>query len=615
MFLPNHVRDKQKTDLCELYSVLSSDGRFRYISSNCSQYFGYEQEELIGKDVRKFIHNEDSFLLESFFYNDHHLYPCTFRFQHKQGHYIWLEVMVDFIQNELKDYEREVVVKIKLLDSYNPPYSTNEIQHRFLTKQQSTFPKVNFYKEAITLLESLPSPLFISINGTIRFANASLMELLKVRAKSEIIGESIYSFILPEYHHVVKTRIRLLYEGHSVGMIEQEWMRRDGRILHVECRPSIIEFQGEKAEIVVMNDISSRKRVQKNLKQNQERYKRLIQNSIDTIAVIHNEKWVFINDSGLKLFGVSDDTEMIGKNVFSFLEQDSHQAMKKMLTNVKAGMKDVLLLKPGWKREGDNETIYTEMVCIPTTYFGEPAVQVILRDLTERKHAEEMMVQSEKLTIAGQLAAGIAHEIRNPLTAIKGFLQLMQSENKENIQYFDIVFSELNRIELILSELLMLAKPQEALIKRVGMNHVLSEVITLLETEANLNNVIIRKDFCQGNDHVYCDSNQLKQVFINLVKNAIEAIPNGGSITIQTKRENQSFLIEFQDTGEGIPESILQKIGQPFITTKKSGNGLGLMMTFKIIENHHGTINVQSKEGEGTRFTIRLPIAEEENTR
>ncbi|WP_243291670.1 PAS domain S-box protein [Bacillus sp. FJAT-47783] len=604
--MSNHVRDKQKFDTVELYSVLSSNGRLRYISSNCLDCLGYAQEELIGRDVREYIHKDDIYLLESFFYNDHHLSPCSFRFRHKKGVYIWMEATVDFIHNRLKENEREVVIKLKMLDSY---ISSQPTKGKNPTIQDTSISDLKVLEDAYILIEKLPSPLFISVDGVIQYVNTSLLGLLGAHSKEEVVGKSIYDLILAPYHEVVRKRIQLLHQDKQVGMIEQVWRRTDGRFIDVECRPSLIEYKGKKAELVAIHDVSSRKRVQNKLQKSRERYQRLIQNSIDTIAVIHKDKWVFMNESGLKLFGVGDYSAIIGKNIYSFLEREHHVHMRKALAEIIEGKKDTVLMNQSWNRHAEKGAVFTEIVCLPTTYFGEPAVQVIIRDLTERKHTEELMLQSEKLTIAGQLAAGIAHEIRNPLTAIKGFLQLMQAEKDENDQYFDIIFSELNRIELILSELLLLAKPQQAIMKKVNMNHVLTEVMTLLETEANLNNVMIEKSLCEDCGDIYCDPNQLKQVFINLIKNSIEAMPNGGSVSIITYTEHDQFVIHVKDTGTGIPEDILQKIGQPFVTTKESGNGLGLMMTFKMVENHHGTINVRSKEGEGTTFTIKLPYS------
>lgn len=217
------------------------------------------------------------------------------------------------------------------------------------------------------------------------------------------------------------------------------------------------------------------------------------------------------------------------------------------------------------------------------------------------------MIRSEKLSIAGQLAAGIAHEIRNPLTSIKGFLQIMQPDISNHSQYFHIIFSELNRIEMILSELLMLAKPQETKFTKTDLVTLLNDVAILLETQGNMNNVSILQEHSFTELHINCDENQLKQVFINLFKNAIDAMPKGGKVKVLTEKINQSVKIIVKDEGEGIPPEFLERIGEPFLTTKEKGNGLGLMITYKIIENHSGNMYVESEVGKGSIFTIILP--------
>jgi two-component system sporulation sensor kinase A len=356
----------------------------------------------------------------------------------------------------------------------------------------------------------------------------------------------------------------------------------------------------------VLTDISSRRNFQKILQRSRERYQRLIDNSIDTIAVIHQDKWVFMNESGVKLFEAGSYPEMLGKNIFEHLHPDDHEHMKESLKSILSGEKEVQVTNQSWEIS-ENKTIYTEMVCIPSTYFGEQAVQIILRDISDRKKTEELMLRSEKLSIAGQLAAGIAHEIRNPLTAIKGFLQIMRPDFKNHQQYFHIIFSELNRIELILSELLMLAKPQETQFKKANLVTLLQDVALLLETQANLNSISIKQKHEKEHVMINCDSNQLKQVFINLLKNAIDAMPKGGKVSVFTKREDNSVSIMVKDEGEGIPDELIKRIGEPFLTTKEKGNGLGLMITYKIIEDHKGTISVDSKLGEGSTFTVVLP--------
>lgn len=225
----------------------------------------------------------------------------------------------------------------------------------------------------------------------------------------------------------------------------------------------------------------------------------------------------------------------------------------------------------------------------------------------ERKLTEELLRNSEKLTIAGQLAAGIAHEIRNPLTSLKGFLQLIKKGPDYKTEYLDIMEAELDRIEVIVNELLLLAKPTDRKFEEKDVKSMLQNVITLLETQALIHNVQILTAFTPGVT-IYCDENQMKQVFINLMKNAIEAMPGGGKLLIQVKKKQELAVIRFIDQGCGIPKEKLKQIGSPFYSTKEDGNGLGLMVSYNIIENHHGKIHIESEIGVGSTFTVSLPI-------
>lgn len=230
----------------------------------------------------------------------------------------------------------------------------------------------------------------------------------------------------------------------------------------------------------------------------------------------------------------------------------------------------------------------------------------IIRDFTEERQAHELLLRTEKLSVVSELAAGIAHEIRNPLTSVKGFLQLVRSQVIENPMYYDIMLSEIDRIELILGELLMLAKPQAAHFQQKNICSLIREVITLLEAQANMCNIQINTKSVQDEIYVNCAENQLKQVCINFIKNAIEAIPSGGELTIDLETDKENVFIRFIDQGIGIPEHVLDKLGQPFYTTKEKGTGLGFMVSKKIIENHDGMVQVISEENKGTTIEIRL---------
>ncbi|MFY0335972.1 PAS domain-containing protein [Bacillus sp. YIM B13601] len=598
-----HVKQFQsKTDL---HAVLTSNGRIMYISANCKSYFSYSQEEMIGSFLKTFLHEEDQFLVESYFYNEHHLMPCTFRLIKKDHTIVWLEAGVEIVTPQMEGTDREIILKIKVLEEKTPrrPYMYEQKKQK--AEQQSEDAAGN--GEFERLVEMLPNPLYVSINGTIAYANNAMLAMLGAESKDEVIGRRSYEFIEEEYHDIVKNRIVRMQKGMEVGMIEQTWRRLDGTPVHLEVKAAPTTYKNQRAELLLLIDISSRKKFQTILQKSRERYQLLIQNSIDTIAVIHNDKWVFMNESGISLFEAETYEDLIGKNVYDQLHPCDHDGVKQRIQNIINRKTESEIIKQSWFTF-KNRLIYTEMVCIPTTFFGETAMQVILRDISKRKQTEELMLKSEKLSIAGQLAAGIAHEIRNPLTAIKGFLQLMKPTMGENEHYFEIVFSELSRIELILSELLMLAKPQQNAVKeRVNLKKIISEVTALLETQANLKGIFIKTDYEHDSMYINGDQNQLKQVFINLIKNAVESMPDGGTVHILMTEDEYSVNVTVKDEGDGIPENVLKRIGEPFLTTKEKGTGLGLMVTFNLIKNHQGAIQVDSKPDRGTAFHITFP--------
>ncbi|MGZ9696300.1 ATP-binding protein [Bacillus safensis] len=232
-----------------------------------------------------------------------------------------------------------------------------------------------------------------------------------------------------------------------------------------------------------------------------------------------------------------------------------------------------------------------------------------LAKLELEKSNQQLQMQAQKLAVAGQIAAGIAHEVRNPLTSVNGFLQLMKTQYPERTDYFDIIFSEIKRIDFVLSELLVLAKPQSVQFQEVQLHALLEQVITLLKTNAVLSNIDLKQPFKkQDAGAILADANQMKQLFINLIKNAIEAMPEGGSIYISTEKVMNEWKITIQDEGKGMSEEDIQKIYDPFFSTKTEGTGLGLTICAAILKDHHGRMDVVSELGEGTAFHIYLPV-------
>ncbi|MDF0725407.1 PAS domain S-box protein [Cytobacillus sp. S13-E01] len=590
--------------------TVTLSGKVLYISSGCEELLGFQQTEVIGSYIKNYIHEDDQFLVESYFFKNTEKVPCAFRMKDKNGNFYWVSGKIDTVKKSHFDKIEEILFQITFIDMEDDRKRISapklEILHKNNKPEMSSFEMLLFNADALTLVEVSPFAVILAKYGKVIYVNEAAKRLLGAKDKEQIIGHTIYDFALEQFHSVIEKRIHSIQDGgRQVGVNEEKWKRLDDFIIDVEVRLLSTFINNNHYEYFVLDDISSRKSFQDILQKSRERYQKIVHNSIDMIAVVFESKWVFINESGVKMFGAKSYTDMLGKDIFTFLDSCDHTRMNEMIKTVLVEKKEVKLKKQSWLTLAGRE-LYAEQICLPTTYFGEPAVQIIIRDISDRKQAEELMLKSEKLSIAGQLAAGIAHEIRNPLTAIKGFFQLLQTEQKP--QYYESIDSELNRIEFILSELLVLAKPTEVQFCCTNIQSVLKDVATLLDTQAILRNIQIQLDFSTQELLIMCDENQLKQVFINLIKNGIDAMPDGGAITITTAISDGNVEIIVRDEGIGIPEELLTKVGEPFYTTKEKGTGLGLMVSYKIIENHQGTITVSSTLNKGTTFKLLLPL-------
>ncbi|MCF8566760.1 PAS domain S-box protein [Alicyclobacillus tolerans] len=232
-------------------------------------------------------------------------------------------------------------------------------------------------------------------------------------------------------------------------------------------------------------------------------------------------------------------------------------------------------------------------------------------DITDRKKAEEYLRRSDKIAAAGQLASAIAHEIRNPLAAIKWTVELLQSNNSNADQkQFEMILSELDRVNSIVGELLLLSKPHVASLKSQDLQPLVEMVVSLMNIQARRAKIDILLELEDNLPTVRCDESQIKQVFINLLKNSIEAMPKGGKIRVAGfQNQDNQVVFRIKDEGVGIPPELIARLGEPFHTTKDNGTGLGLMICHKIVEEHHGRLDIHSEINRGTTIDIILPVA------
>lgn len=235
-------------------------------------------------------------------------------------------------------------------------------------------------------------------------------------------------------------------------------------------------------------------------------------------------------------------------------------------------------------------------------------ILAVLVDLTQRKVIDKEMSRLDRLNLIGQMAAGIGHEIRNPLTTIRGFLQLLILKEKhiEDQEYFKLMISEVDRANSIITEFLSLSKTHSENLSISNLNYIIGEISPLLQAQALEMDRQIKYLPSEITDTIVSEK-EIRQLILNMVTNGLDASPPGGTVYIQTQQENDYILLQIKDQGCGIDPSIIHRLGTPFLTTKPQGTGLGLAICYNIVERHSGNIEVDSGLS-GTTFNIRFPI-------
>jgi signal transduction histidine kinase len=247
---------------------------------------------------------------------------------------------------------------------------------------------------------------------------------------------------------------------------------------------------------------------------------------------------------------------------------------------------------------------------------GEPgqvaqAINKMAIGLAEKEKLEEELRRSERLAALGRLVTGVAHELRNPIGVVKATVQVMEAElngNTEITEYTAVIKEHVDRQNRVIQELLDFGRPCKPLIQPVSANSLLSKVLTFTGPMLRQHKINLQLRLANDIPMVSADGEKIKQVFVNLMLNAIQAMPEGGDFTLTTYSNDEYVCIEFSDNGEGIQSGNITSVFDPFYTTKETGSGLGLSISHQIVKSHGGTIEVKSEEGMGTTFTVKLLI-------
>jgi PAS domain S-box-containing protein len=314
-----------------------------------------------------------------------------------------------------------------------------------------------------------------------------------------------------------------------------------------------------------------------------------------------------INLAGAVLLGM-ERAQLLGVPMSAFITKESCKLFFDHLRSCRlTGEKVITELEIIPKKAA---AIYVQIISIPLPGDKgyESQYRSIIADITGHKLMEKEMSRMERLNLIGEMAAGIAHEIRNPLTTVRGFLQLFML--KQNFAQFkgqiNLMITELDRANSIITEYLSLAKNKPINQSPQNLNEIVQKLLPLMESDALLNEKWIVTELAPNIPALLLDVQEMRQLILNFVRNGLEAMVPGGQLTIGTLVEAKEVVLFIQDQGKGIPQKIMQKLGTPFITTKDNGTGLGVPVCFSIANRHHAKIDIKTGAS-GSTFMVKFP--------
>jgi PAS domain S-box-containing protein len=589
--------------------VFDEDSRIEFANQRASELIGIPKDQILGREFFSLIGKRDEEFLEE----------MAVRGQ-GPGQKVCIEMPIRTPQGTL---ETEVCVapergkngRIKMY-AYLRDITERKRFERDLRKSEEKYRN---------LFESVRHGLFISTKeGNFLDCNFALLEMLGYSNKEEFlkieIAEDLY--LNPED----RKNFQRLVETHGfVKDLEVEFKKKDGEKINVLLTAHA--KQDEEGKVVWYEglniDISDRKRMERELQEANEFFMNLIESSVDGIIVTKMDGEIIIFNKGAENILGYQSEEVVGKmNIRSIYRPGVAKEVMQKLRSPDYGGVGKLTSFPISHRRKDGELVEGDLsASIIYDERGKEIASVgIFKDLRERlkmerdlQGAREALLLSEKLAAMGRLTSQIAHELNNPIYGIMNTLELLKTEippESKRRRILELSLSETERLSEMLRNMLSFSKPEEEARKKINVNELLEGILLMMEKQMKEANVKVVTQFDPGTPEVLASTNQMRQVVLNMFKNAKEAMPNGGTLTVRTEKEDGRVLIHIQDTGTGIPEEIRNKIFEAFFTTKQrvKGVGLGLSVCYGIVKDHGGEIRVDSGERKGTTFTISLPI-------
>jgi two-component system, sporulation sensor kinase E len=432
--------------------------------------------------------------------------------------------------------------------------------------------------------------------STIRQSVGKIIEVVASRKdKSCFYGDLLIASTIIEDEQIFVCTVRDVTERKEIEEVKKQ---RFHNLEHVvEARTLELTKSNQKLQ----KEIEERKRMADHLFRSQGRFRKIFDSSplLKAILLQKDQTFIDINASWTKFTGYRSNElihQKINRN--NFIDESTGKPID--LNNKIRNKKIRYETKDGEVRSG---LLSTEMIDIDS----EPCTLVVLNDITERVHLENEMYRLDRLNLIGEMAAGIAHEIRNPMTTVQGFLQLSRNrEDNLSTDFIDLMLEELNRANSIITEFLNLAKNKISVKKKQNLNAIIEALYPLIQAEAFRSNKQLKLDLGECPD-ISLDEKEIRQLILNIALNGLDAMTSNGNLTIKTFQDDETVVLQIKDQGQGINPEVLSKLGTPFFTTKETGTGLGLAICYSVAKRHDAQIEIETGD-DGTTFSIRFQL-------